>query len=94
MPGNDLAHPIWSRDYPELARCRLVAKPVVREATTLSDSGIDRQVRAGWFPEPVLISGNRRAWRASEVLAWLKDPPAWRKKRATRAEGHTEPLCG
>ena len=37
----------------------------------ISDTTIWRMRRAKQFPEPVSISPNRKAWRKSEIEAWM-----------------------
>ena len=32
---------------------------------------LDRWLRAGTFPQPDLVAGTRRLWRASTIRAWL-----------------------
>lgn len=51
----------------------LMDKNEVRETTRLSFSTIDRKVRQGTFPPPLKVSSNRRFWRRSCVLAWMRD---------------------
>lgn len=48
--------------------------PAVLAATGLSRSALYRAVAEGTFPKPVSLGGTRsRAWRSSEVLAWIND---------------------
>lgn len=52
---------------------RLIRRPEVRAATGLTDSAIDREVRAGRFPKPIpLIPGGRAVgWSERAVQAWI-----------------------
>ena len=50
----------------------------VREVTSLSHNEIHRRRIAGTFPRPEPIGGRRVAYRASEVMDWLKNPTGWK----------------
>jgi len=56
---------------------RLLTLRDVKQITTLSSASIYRFISAGRFPKPVHLSANRRAWRASEVEAWVEAPLGW-----------------
>ena len=43
--------------------------------TGLSDSSIYELARDGRFPGPVSLTGRAVAWRAAEVLDWIKARP-------------------
>lgn len=54
---------------------RIIRRPDVRAQTGLSDSALDREVRAGRFPAPIKLSRaeNARAvgWSQRAVQAWV-----------------------
>jgi predicted DNA-binding transcriptional regulator AlpA len=54
----------------------LLSAKLVERATSLHIRSIDRLVAANKFPKPVAISDYRRAWKASEVKAWIEQRPA------------------
>lgn len=54
--------------YPSL---QLLTRDEVLKLTTLSPSTLYREIRAGHFPEPMKISGQRVAWSADLIAAWL-----------------------
>ena len=43
----------------------------VQRLTTLSRSTIYRKARAGELPAPIWLTDWRKAWRSSEIAAWL-----------------------
>lgn len=43
----------------------------VIELTTLSRATIERKVKAGDLPSPVYISPRRKAFRESQIRAWM-----------------------
>ena len=52
---------------------KLIPLAAVLELTGhISVTTIWRMRRAKQFPEPVAVSPNRKAWRESEIDAWLK----------------------
>lgn len=53
-----------------------LSRAEVRELTGLSATTIWREIRAGRFPEPVALSPNRKAFRASDIAAWARDRSA------------------
>jgi predicted DNA-binding transcriptional regulator AlpA len=56
---------------------RLIALPKVQEIIgDVSETTIWRMRRNKQFPEPVSISPNRKAWRESDVRAWLNSRSA------------------
>lgn len=77
---------------PDVSAASLMRMPAVVSATGAAASTIWTWCRQGKFPEPVRFGGmtiKRKkgpslqrstitAWRASDVLAWLADPEAWR----------------
>ncbi len=52
---------------------RIIRRPEVRETTGLSNSALDREIRAGRFPGPIpLIPGGRSVgWSERAVQAWI-----------------------
>jgi prophage regulatory protein len=42
----------------------------------LSEATVWREVKAGRFPAPLIISPRRRGWRLSALLAWLACRPS------------------
>jgi prophage regulatory protein len=42
----------------------------------LSETTVWREVKAGRFPAPLIISPRRRGWRLSALLAWLASRPS------------------
>ena len=54
---------------------RLIRRPEVRAATGLTDSAIDREIRAGRFPKPIqLIPGGRSVgWSERAIQAWIAE---------------------
>jgi prophage regulatory protein len=42
----------------------------------LSEATVWREVKAGRFPAPLIISPRRRGWRLSALLAWLASRPS------------------
>jgi len=55
---------------------RFVGEAECRRRTNLSRVTRWRGVRAGWFPAPVQIAPNRKAWLDSQITAWLRDRAA------------------
>lgn len=52
---------------------KLIPLATVLERTGfISTTTIWRMRRAKQFPEPVAVSPNRKAWRESDIDAWLK----------------------
>lgn len=54
---------------------RLLALPVVKDRTSLSEPTIRRAMLRGEFPRAVKVTRNRIAWRESEVAEWLNSRP-------------------
>lgn len=50
---------------------QLLPEVEVRKVTGLSGSSIRRYAKAGLMPKPLFIGPNRRAWRQSEIVAWI-----------------------
>lgn len=50
---------------------QLYRRPTVRAVTGLSDSTLDRMIKAGTFPAPVKLGPRTSAWRSSDVAAWM-----------------------
>ena len=48
-----------------------IQKKTVMKKTSLSSSSIQREIRAGRFPESFKIGPNRVAWKLSEILEWM-----------------------
>lgn len=49
----------------------------VQRITSLSRASIYRFMAHKRFPQSVALSPGRRAWRASEVVAWNESPLDW-----------------
>ncbi len=54
---------------------RIVGLAEVVKLTGLSEATVWREVRAGRFPQPLMISPRRRGWRLTDLLAWLGTRP-------------------
>lgn len=56
---------------------RLISLKTVIEWCSMSRSSVYRQIKAGYLPEPVRVTGGpnarRVAWREDEILQWLAD---------------------
>jgi prophage regulatory protein len=56
---------------------RIIRRPEVRQFTGLTDSALDREVRAGRFPSPLKLSPDPKAravgWSLRAVQAWIAD---------------------
>lgn len=50
---------------------RLLALPVVKDRTSLSEPTIRRMIERGQFPRPVKVAPNRIAWREPAVSDWI-----------------------
>ncbi|EDQ6205881.1 AlpA family phage regulatory protein [Salmonella enterica subsp. enterica] len=50
---------------------QLISKNDVLKLYPVSRATLDRQVKAGIFPEPVLIGARRIAWRLEDVEAHI-----------------------
>lgn len=50
---------------------QLYRRPTVRELTGLSDSTLDRMVRAKTFPAPIKLGPRSVAWRSADIAAWM-----------------------
>ena len=65
--------PITTKDLAEEGQLTaFVSRAQVRDLTGLSATTIWREIRAGRFPEPVTLSPNRKAFRASDIDAWVR----------------------
>lgn len=66
---------------------RLIRRPAVREQTGLTDSALDREIRAGRFPKPVKLSADPKCravgFSYNKVQSWIAD----------RLASHHEELC-
>ena len=51
----------------------LISPSEVRSLTGLSSSTIWREIKAGRFPAPVLLSPKRRAFRVQDVAEWIRN---------------------
>jgi prophage regulatory protein len=58
----------------------LLSRQQVEQRYAISTTSLYREVRAGRFPTPVRISGNRVAWVESECESWLAARIADRKR--------------
>lgn len=54
---------------------RLLRLPDVEARTGLKKSTIYAAIRAGTFPQPVMVGARSVAWRAAEVDAWCERRP-------------------
>ncbi|MGT2506434.1 helix-turn-helix transcriptional regulator [Cupriavidus basilensis] len=54
---------------------QLYRRPTVRELTGLSDSTLDRMIRAGTFPQPIKLGPRSVAWRSADLAAWMASLP-------------------
>ncbi len=52
---------------------RLVNKADVTRLTTLSHGQINSLERQAEFPQRYRVSGNRVAWKLSEILKWINE---------------------
>lgn len=54
---------------------RILRKPEVLTISGMTESALDRDVRAGLFPKPVKLSDDPKAraigWRSEEIEAWI-----------------------
>ena len=62
-------------------------KPEVMARTTLSNSTLRRMEIAGTFPKRVQI-GSGVAWRASEVVGWMRSRPVGEIRPESRIGNH------
>ena len=51
---------------------RFLSRAEVRTLTGLSATTIWREIRAGRFPAPVVLSPNRKGFRAHDVAQWMR----------------------
>lgn len=56
---------------------RYLKEVEVLAVTSLSHATLWREVKAKRFPAQVRISPGRVGWRASEIVQWQLNPPAW-----------------
>ena len=49
----------------------LLRSDLVSAVTGMSAGMIDQEMRYGRFPRPLKITDRARAWRLSEILAWV-----------------------
>jgi prophage regulatory protein len=61
----------------------------VQQITGLSRSTLWREERAGRFPCRITITTNRVGWEESEVLTWLDNKLANRRKHSSINKGET-----
>lgn len=54
---------------------QLLRLPAVEARTGLKKSTIYAAIRAGTFPQPVMVGARSVAWRAAEVDAWCESRP-------------------
>ncbi|GKX51553.1 helix-turn-helix transcriptional regulator [Budvicia aquatica] len=56
---------------------KLLSLKTVLELCSISRSSVYRQIKAGYFPEPVRVTGGvnarRVAWREEDILRWLSE---------------------
>lgn len=56
---------------------KLLSLKTVLELCSISRSSVYRQIKAGYFPEPVRVTGGanarRIAWREDDILKWLSE---------------------
>jgi len=57
-------------DAPDIAG--FISRAEVCVLTSLSATTIWREIRAGRFPEPVILSPNRKAFRATDIAEWMR----------------------
>ena len=50
---------------------RIIRKPELKQAVSLSTSTIQRLVQAGKFPKPIKLGANSVGWKMSEVQEWI-----------------------
>lgn len=50
---------------------RLLALPQVMDRTSLSEPTLRRLIERAQFPRAVKVSANRKAWRETDVVAWI-----------------------
>jgi predicted DNA-binding transcriptional regulator AlpA len=55
---------------------------LLRDYLPFSAATLWRMVRSGHFPSPEKLSPQIVAWRLTDVLAWLENPAAYRKRKS------------
>lgn len=74
---------------PRNADDRILRRPEVLARTGLTDSVLDREVRAGRFPAPFKLLPDRRAravgWSELEVQAWITERVSTAERQAVAA---------
>lgn len=50
---------------------KVLRRPAVQEATSLSRSTIYDLMSKGKFPRPIKLTGKAVAWREGDITAWL-----------------------
>lgn len=55
------------------------------QIVSLSGSELHRLRKEGKFPEPETISGSRKGYRASAILAWLQHREDWNTQTERKA---------
>lgn len=50
-------------------------RPELSEATTLSESAIDEEIRQGRFPKPRQLAGRRVGWLVEDLVEWARTRP-------------------
>jgi prophage regulatory protein len=51
---------------------RILSRAEVRALTGLSATTIWREIRAGRFPQPIVLSPNRKGFREDDIAAWVR----------------------
>jgi predicted DNA-binding transcriptional regulator AlpA len=70
----------------EMRNRRIGAAAVKQMCGGVSDMAIWRWLKEGNFPQPQYI-GNRRYWRAGDVMDWLDNRPTEATPRKPRKDG-------
>lgn len=73
-------------DHHKAGQDRILRRPEVRAATGLTDSVLDREIKAGRFPQPFKLLPDPRAravgWSERAVQAWIAERIAAAQKAA------------
>jgi predicted DNA-binding transcriptional regulator AlpA len=67
---------MYNQEAAQMDNDRFLTASAVAELTTLSRATIDRKVAIGEFVRPIQLSPRRKAFRESEVLAWMAEKVA------------------
>lgn len=54
---------------------QLYRRPTVRAITGLSDSTLDRMIKAGTFPAPVKLGPRTVVFKSADIAAWMASLP-------------------